>query len=99
MEDKISLWAEDFTHHLKCDLESLGISAEIYAPHGIIVKFESEDDMNFYKVSGRFKEEYYLMLVGPDFIVDKANLKTILSPSLETAEKLRLINEYGRYKN
>lgn len=69
MEEKLSVWSEDFTIGIRSDLDRLGIDAKIYVPHGVIVQFYSEDDMNFYKVSGQFVEDYYLIFVGPEFNV------------------------------
>ena len=89
MDDKISLWAEDYTYYLKCDLESLGIKAEIYDPHGIIVKFKSEEDLTFYKIAGRFKESYYLLFLGPKHNVEDVNLNTVISPSLSRSMSIR----------
>lgn len=80
MEEKISMWELDTTTKISDDLACLGIIAAIHAPHGIIIHFKSDEDMNLYKIAGKFKENYYLMFLGPNDKLENVNLNTVISP-------------------
>jgi len=61
---KQSLWARDMTVVIFEDLDSLDIDAKIYhGAAGLIIYFKSQEDMNLYKLVGKYVENYYLLFV------------------------------------